>query len=88
MAPPAPLPLALAGAAVGDDSGGSWLSDLSVALVTWLLVSLVASLLVARWLRARARANERLSVEIRREDWLASSDAAVDADRPPPPERR
>lgn len=43
-------------------------------LAIWLLISLAATVVVAIWFRARSRANQQLSSEIRREDWIAVRD--------------
>ena len=57
-------------------SSAGWL------LAIWVLVSLAATAAVAIWFRARARANQRLSAEIRREDWLAARDEALHSREP------
>lgn len=58
-------------------------------LAAWAVFSLGAAAVVAIWFRARARANERLSAGIRRDDWLAASgaDPASGADGAPAPDR-
>lgn len=53
-------------------------------LGAWLVVSIAATALVAVWFRARARANDRLSAEIQREDWLAATGARTGSAHEPP----
>ncbi len=71
----APL-AARAAEAPGTASRAGWL------LAIWLVVSVAATLVVAIWFRARARANQRLSAEVRREDWAAARDETL-RDREP-----
>lgn len=73
----APLP---AGAAEGS---GGILGRAAWFVGAWVIFSFAATAVVAVWFRARARANERLSARIRREDWLAASGAEPAASREP-----
>jgi membrane protein implicated in regulation of membrane protease activity len=49
------------------------LKVIAVVLVVWTLVSIVATLLLVPWLRARARANEALSQRDRGADWASAA---------------
>lgn len=77
LAAPIAVPLAARAAeAPGTASRAAWL------LATWAVVSVAATVVVAIWFRARARANQQLSAEVRREDWVAARDETL-RDREP-----
>jgi hypothetical protein len=46
---------------------------IAVVLGIWTLVSVVGTLLLVPWLRARARANEALSQRDRGADWASAA---------------
>jgi hypothetical protein len=84
-----PLRHALAAAAASapwmasaETGGGIWIG-MGTWLAVWVVVSIAATAVVSVWFRARARANERLSARIRREDWLAAAGASAANDREP-----
>lgn len=66
----------------GAAEGSGLASRAGWAAAIWMLASLAATVVVAIWFRARARANQRLSAEIRREDWLAARDGALRSREP------
>ena len=51
----------------------STLRIIAVVLGIWTLVSVVGTLLLVPWLRARARANEALSRRVRGADWASAA---------------
>jgi membrane protein implicated in regulation of membrane protease activity len=55
-----------------DEVPAGTLGAVAWGAVIWMLVSVLSAVLLSRWVRARALANERISADIRREDWEAA----------------
>jgi hypothetical protein len=54
------------------------LQGAGLVLVTWTGLAIVIALLLVPWLGAQARANARLSQDLRRAGWRHASSAAGD----------